>query len=144
MLVNAMRKQLFLLHLALLAASLLSAQGQSSTGATDLAHAHELLEHDDPDQAITILEKLATAQPVVKGVQHELGIAYYRTSKLLEAKNAFAKAIEEDSSDKESVQMEGLVLYRMGQPEAAIPYLERVLEWMPNANTDAQYVLGLC
>ena len=40
--------------------------------------------------------------------------------------------------------MEGLVLYRMGQPAAAIPYLERVLQWMPNANADARYVLGLC
>jgi tetratricopeptide (TPR) repeat protein len=143
MLVNAMRRRLPPL-LAFLAATLLPAQAQSFTGTTDLAQAHELLEHDHPDQAITILEKLAGAQPAVKGVQHELGLAYYRTSKLAEAKSAFAKAIEEDSADKESVQMEGLVLYRMGQQEAAIPYLERVLDWMPNANTDAQYVLGLC
>lgn len=143
MLVNAMRKQTFL-PLAFFAATLLSAQAQSSSGITDLAEARELLEHDHPEQAITILEKLSAAQPAVKGVQHELGIAYYRTSKLIEAKAAFAKAIDEDAADRESVQMEGLVLYRMGQSDAAIPYLERVLEWVPNANTDAQYVLGLC
>jgi tetratricopeptide (TPR) repeat protein len=144
MLVNVMRMQHFLFLLAFLPATSLSAQQQSTTGISDLAQAHELLEHDHPEQAITILEKLSTAQPAVKGVQHELGIAYYRTSKLPEAKTAFAKAIDEDASDRESVQMEGLVLYRMGQQEAAIPYLERVLDWMPNANTDAQYVLGLC
>ena len=83
-------------------------------------------------------------QPVMKGVRHELGLAYYRTGKLMEAKNAFTQAIAQDDADRESVQMEGLVLYRLGQPAAAIPYLERVLQWMPNANTDARYVLGLC
>ena len=40
--------------------------------------------------------------------------------------------------------MRGLTLYRLGQPAAAIPYLERVRQWMPNANADANHVLGLC
>src|ERR1700744_1622973 len=40
--------------------------------------------------------------------------------------------------------MRGLTLYRLGQPMAAIPYLERVRQWMPNANADANHVLGLC
>lgn len=134
----------FFAPLALLFASSLFAQSPSANTSGDLAQAQDALEHDHPDQAIAILEKLAAIEPPVKGVQHELGIAYYRTSKLLEAKGAFAKAIAQDSSDLESVQMEGLVLYRLNQPDAAIPYLERVRQWMPNANADAQYVLGLC
>jgi len=77
-------------------------------------------------------------------MQHELGIAYYRTGKLEEAQRAFAAASKEDPEDAESVQMEGLTLYRLGQPAAAIPYLERVRTWTPNANADANYVLGLC
>jgi tetratricopeptide (TPR) repeat protein len=44
----------------------------------------------------------------------------------------------------ESVQMRGLSLYRLGRPADAIPYLERVKQWTPNANADANYVLGLC
>ncbi len=110
----------------------------------NLAKAHAALEGDHPDEAIALLQKLAATQPPVKGVQHELGLAYYRTGKLVEAKNAFAEAMEQDPSDKESVQMEGLVLYRLGQPGEAIPYLERVRQWMPGANADATYVLGLC
>ncbi len=43
-----------------------------------------------------------------KGVQHELGIAYYRTGKLIPAEQAFARAMEEDPNDIESVQMRGL------------------------------------
>lgn len=131
----------------LLLMATLPARTQSLPAATaedTLARAHAALDRDQPDEAIALLQPLATAQPPVHGIQHELGLAYYRTSKLSQAKAAFAQAIAEDARDQESVQMEGLVLYRMGQPAAAIPYLERVLQWMPNANADARYVLGLC
>src|ERR1039458_6939346 len=74
----------------------------------DVTKAHEALERDRPEEAIAILQKLAAAAVPVKGAQHELGLAYYRTGKLVEAKEAFALAIQQDSADKESVQMEGL------------------------------------
>jgi tetratricopeptide (TPR) repeat protein len=32
----------------------------------------------------------------------------------------------------------------LGRPAAAVPFLERVRQWTPNANADANYVLGLC
>jgi tetratricopeptide (TPR) repeat protein len=110
-----------------------------------LAVAHQKLEHGDPQEAIAMLERLAApgGEPA-KGVQHELGIAYYRTGKLLSAERAFTRAMSEDPNDMESVQMRGLALYRLGRPAAAIPFLERVRQWTPNANADANYVLGLC
>ena len=96
-------------------------------------------------EAIAMLEQLrTTAGESAQGVQHELGIAYYRTGKLLPAEQAFGRAMEEDPHGMESVQMRGLALYRLGRPAAAIPFLERVREWTPNANADANYVLGLC
>ncbi len=91
-----------------------------------------------------MLANLSTVQPPIKGLQHELGIAYYRSGKLAEAQKAFAAAIEENPSDAESVQMQGLTLYRLGRPAEAIFYLKRVREWTPDANADASYVLGLC
>jgi predicted Zn-dependent protease len=63
---------------------------------------------------------------------------------LLQAEQAFSQAEKEDPKDIESVQMRGLTLYRLGRPAAAIPYLERVRQWTPDANADANYVLGLC
>jgi len=132
---------------AVVGGSLATVATQSPTTATtsdDLAKAHQALMHNHPDDAIAILEKLADAQPPVKGVQHELGLAYYSSGKLMKAKQAFEQAVQQDASDMESVQLEGLTLYRLGQPAAAIPYLERVRGWMPNANADANYVLGLC
>jgi tetratricopeptide (TPR) repeat protein len=79
----------------------------------------------------------------VKGASRQLGIAYYRSGKLIDAEHAFAAAMVQDPADLESVQMRGLTLYRLGQPAAAIPYLERVRQWMPDANADANHVLGL-
>ncbi len=129
---------------ALVASIALSQTPPSETPQQSLARAHEALEQGRIPEAFTILQQLSAMQPPVKGVQHELGIAYYRTGKLEEAQRAFAAAVKEDPSDAESVQMEGLTLYRLGQPAAAIPFLERVRQWTPNANADANYVLGLC
>jgi tetratricopeptide (TPR) repeat protein len=110
-----------------------------------LSAAHQKLEHGQSQEAITMLEHAqAAAGASAKGIQHELGIAYYRSGKLIPAEQAFARAMEEDPKDMESVQMRGLALYRLGRPAAAIPFLERVREWTPNANADANYVLGLC
>jgi tetratricopeptide (TPR) repeat protein len=91
-----------------------------------------------PPSAVT-----GAQQQPVKGASREQGIRYYRAGKLIDAERAFATAMAEDPSDLESVQMRGLTLYRLGQPAAAIPYLERVRQWMPDANADANHVLGL-
>lgn len=113
-------------------------------GEDDLARAHADLQQGRAEEAIALLQQMAAKQPVAKGVERELGLAYYRTGKLVEARAAFQQAMTQDPQDIEAVQMEGLTLYRMGEPAAAIPYLERVRQWTPDAGTDANYVLGLC
>ncbi len=117
---------------------------QTRPPSASLQSAEGLLDAGHPEQAIAPLRQLAAMQPPVKGAAHALGLACYRAGKLLEARTAFEQAIREDNADIESVQMEGLTLYRLGQPGAAIPYLERVQQWTPHANADASYVLGLC
>jgi tetratricopeptide (TPR) repeat protein len=135
----------FFVEVTLLAASdSLGAQGTAPLGSDDLAKAQDLLNHGHPDKAIVILKTLAAVEPPIKGVEHELGTAYYSIGELEGAKIDFAKAIKQDASDQDSVRMEGLILYRLGQPDAAIPYLERVAQSTANANGDAQTVLGLC
>jgi tetratricopeptide (TPR) repeat protein len=135
---------------ALLLTALATAEATSQTlspqvsPADELTRARQDLEHGHYEEAIAILEKLSHANPREKGVAHDLGLACYRNSKLVEAREAFAQALQDDPEDKESVQMLGLTLYRMGQPAAAIPYLERVRQWTPNSEADANYVLGLC
>ncbi len=112
--------------------------------ADEFAHAQQEIQQGHLPEAIAALEKLNQITPAIKGVAHDLGLAYYRGGKLVDARQAFSKAIQDDSSDMESVQMLGLTLYRLGRPAEAIPYLERVRQWMPNSEADANYVLGLC
>jgi Flp pilus assembly protein TadD len=72
-----------------------------------LDSAHQKLEHGDPQGAIAMLQQLVAAgKSSAPGVQHELGIAYYRSGKLISAEKAFAQAMTEDPNDMESVQME--------------------------------------
>lgn len=120
-----------------------SASASVSAGAP-LAQAKTDLDHGKNAAGIAILQKLAAANPNGKGIQHALGVAYYRTGKLEKARVAFAKAIQQNPKDIESVQLEGLTLFRMGQAKAAIPYLKKARQWMPAANADASHVLGLC
>ena len=117
---------------------------QSATPSPTLAEAERKLEHGLNQEAIQILLQLSSANPPVKGASRELGIAYYRSSKLVEAEKSFAAAMAEDPGDIESIQMRGLTLYRLGRPGDAIPFLEKVRQWTPDANADANYVLGLC
>ncbi|MGC2636563.1 MAG: tetratricopeptide repeat protein [Acidobacteriaceae bacterium] len=133
------RYPFLLFSLSLLAAQSTPAPAPAAGGS--LAQAQQALDHDHVDDALAILKQMP---PSAKGVQHALGLAWYRTGKLVEARDAFNAAIQQDPQDVESVQMEGLTLYRLGQPAAAIPFLERVRQWTPNAGTDANYVLGLC
>jgi len=134
-----------LLLLLLFAGPCIGAQTATPPAATDdLAQAHKDLQLGKVDEGIALLQRMAATHPVPKGVERELGLAYYRSSKLTQAREAFQQAMAQDPQDIEAVQMEGLTLYRLGEPAAAIPDLERVRQWMPDAGTDANYILGLC
>ena len=110
----------------------------------DVERAQVQVEHGQAEQGIASLRELAGKTPAVPGAAHALGVALYRTGKLLDAVKAFTQAEQESPKDIEAIQLHGLALYRLGQPAAAVPYLKRVSQWTPDANADANHVLGLC
>ncbi len=116
------------------------AQQQDET----LARAHALLEQNKNAEAIAELKSLTVRQPDMKGLQHELGVAYYREGQYLEAARHLQAAWTENSDDRDAAQLLGLSLYSSGKPAEAIPALEQVHVWHPNENIDAIYILGLC
>jgi tetratricopeptide (TPR) repeat protein len=109
-----------------------------------LNEARRLLQAGKFDEAIGELEALAQKEPELKGLAHELGIAYYRKSDYLKAVASFKKALEEDPGDNEAVQLMGLSYYLAGRPAEAIGPLEKVQTWYPSTNVDAAYILGIC
>ena len=115
-----------------------------SVADSPLQEAKTLIDAGKFDDAVAQLIELERTQPATKGVEHELGIVYYRKSDFARAQAAFAKAMEEDPQDREAVQLRGLSLFQLGRPAEAIPYLKQVGSWIGPANVDSNYVLGLC
>jgi len=110
-----------------------------------LAEASQLAAKGKLDQALAQLDTLAKAQPEETGVEKLRGMILYQKDRLTEAGTAFARAVQQDATDREAVEMLGVTLYRLNRPEQAIPLLEQA-EAVPvaGANVEPRYVLGLC
>src|SRR6266567_6016458 len=118
-----------------------SAPNQSAPDFTDARHFMQQGKHDP---AIAQLQELSAKDTGMKGLPHELGIAYYKKGDYIKAMDSLKAAIEQDPHDNEAVQLLGLSYYLSGRPADAIPLLEKVQTWYPRANVDASYILGLC
>jgi tetratricopeptide (TPR) repeat protein len=94
-------------------------------------------------EALALLNSMADKIPKPAGLSHAFGMVYYAKGDVLKAAEYFKQATVEDPNDKEAVQLLGLSYYRAGRPNEAIPYLEQVQSWYPQANVDASYVLGV-
>ncbi len=96
------------------------------------------------DEAISELQGLQANAPDAKGLDLELGTAYYKRGDYAKAIDSLKKANATDVSNGEAIQMLGLSYYLGGHPGEAIPLLEKVQTWYPRANVDASYILGIC
>jgi len=109
-----------------------------------LSTARSLLQQGKNRQAIAWLETFAANRPELKGVNHELGVAHYREGEYLEAAKYLQEAWNENDDDHDAAQLLGLSYYFSGRLVEAIPALEKVRSWRPEANIDAMYVLAVC
>jgi tetratricopeptide (TPR) repeat protein len=141
----------FFLIIGILSGTLCSAQGPtsnvtqpSSSNSEALKQAHAWLERGEVEKSLTALKAIQSQDPNLKGLDRELGVAYYRQPDYLRASAYLDKALAADPDDKEAVQLLGLSYFFIGKPKNAIPLLERVRGWYPTAHVDALYVLGIC
>ena len=96
------------------------------------------------DAAMAQLDELAKQSPEAAGVERLRGIIFYQREQFPQAIDAFAKAAEQDSNDHESLEMQGVSLFRLGRVQQAIPLLEKARTGVQDANVDPNYVLALC
>lgn len=119
--------------------------GDTTTQKWTFEDAQALAARGRLDQALVALNQLAAQTPVPAGVERLRGFIFYQKDQLPEAVDAFKKAIEQDSDDRASTEMEGVSLFRLGRAPEALPFLERArLEKVEHANVEPEYVLGLC
>ena len=100
--------------------------------------------HGKADDAIAELQTMQVAAPGTKGIDLELGTAYYKKSDYVKAIASLKKAVASEPDNGEAAQLLGLSYYLNGYPALAIPLLEKVQTWYPRANVDAAYILGIC
>jgi tetratricopeptide (TPR) repeat protein len=96
------------------------------------------------DQAMAQLDQLAQQSPEPAGVERLRGNILYQREQFGEAAAAFGRAEAQDATDRESIEMHGVSLFRMGRVQEAIPFLERARAAVESANVDPNYVLALC
>ena len=119
-------------------------EAEAPTAAPSLADAKALAAKGRLDQALAELDALAKVTPEEAGVESLRGVILYQKERLQEAGAAFARAVAQDAQDRESMEMEGITLYRLGKPLEAIPLLEKADTAAAGANADPHYVLALC
>jgi len=115
---------------------------QSST--PEFTQSRKLIQQGRLDEAITALHSLESSNPSLKGLDLELGAAFYKKSDYPKAIEYLKKATVADPGNNEVIQLLGLSYYLGGHPAEAIPLLEKVQGWYPRANVDASYILGIC
>ena len=110
----------------------------------EFTDARKLMQPGRFEEAIAELQLLETRNPATKGIALELGTAYYKNSDFPRAIEYLKKATTDDPANNEATQLLGLSYYLGGHPADAIPLLEKVQSWYPQANVDAAYILGIC
>jgi tetratricopeptide (TPR) repeat protein len=119
--------------------------GDSAAAASTFDDAQQLAAKGRLDQAMNVLNQLSAQTRVPAGVERLRGLILYQKEQLPEAAAAFKKAIAQDANDRESMEMEGVSLLRLGHPPDALPYLESAQHVkVEHANVEPEYVLGLC
>ncbi len=133
--------------LTLICASALLAQEPppaSTPTPHSLADAQDKVNRGHLEDALADLQTLAAQSPEPAGVERLRGKALYLKNDFGDAEQAFAAAVKEDPADRESSQMRGVALFRLGKYDEAIPLLEHAHGTIPGTNVDGAYVLGLC
>jgi len=115
-----------------------------SSDASPFAESRKLLQQGRVDDAIAALQRIEAQGAGAKGLDLELGTAYYRKSDFPKAIQYLKKATAEDTGNEEAVQLLGMSYYAGGHPAEAIPLLEKVQGWVSRANVDSYYILGVC
>lgn len=121
-----------------------STSAENPPPAVTFASAQELAGKGRLEAAMAQLDELAAKSPKPSGVERLRGLIFYQQDRFPQAIDAFGKAVEQDPSDHESMEMRGVSLFRLGRIQQAIPLLEKARVGVQGVNVDPDYVLALC
>jgi adenylate cyclase len=101
---------------------------------------------DDQARAERLLRQVLGREDNHSMAHHALGLLRRTQNRPAEALIEFETAVKLDRNNANAISQIGRVLINMGQPEAAIPYIERAIRLNPYDTILAVYLarLGLC
>jgi len=87
--------------------------------------ARKLLQQGKYDEAIAALTALHSQIPAPKGLDHELGVAYYKKGDYPNAVRSLQAAQKEEPNDGEIIQLTGLTLYLQANLPTPSPFSKK-------------------
>jgi tetratricopeptide (TPR) repeat protein len=120
------------------------AQQPSAPALADLKRADALLNQGKPDDAVTLLNRLADREPKLPGLEAKLGKAYFQSRKFQQAVAHLQLALQQAPDDWESTQLLALTYYSLGNCPQALPLLLKLRAHLTNGEVDGPYLTGVC
>jgi tetratricopeptide (TPR) repeat protein len=108
-----------------------------------VAEAQMLLKQGKTEEALRLLDRLATGEPEAAGLETTFGTAYFQSHKFPEAIEHLKKALAQNPGDLEATQILALSFYGSGDFASAAPLLEKLGPRLPASNPDGPYLLGI-
>jgi tetratricopeptide (TPR) repeat protein len=96
-----------------------------------------------PDQAIALYERALALEPDDVDLRFDLGSALLEAGREAEARQAFEQVIAAEPDRARAHLFAGIAAYRLGDYDAAVPYLDRAAELDPSERLYARYYAGL-
>jgi tetratricopeptide (TPR) repeat protein len=138
----------YVLTLLLLLFSCFSAAAQESPALLQpqpsLEKAASLLNEGKSDDALTMLNQLASSDPQLPGLDAMIGKAYFQSKRFSQAVEHLKAALQRKPDDWEAMQLLALTYFGSGDYAQALPLLEKITPRMPKSNADGPYLLGVC
>jgi len=126
--------------------SLLPATVYAQNSAPDprISRADALLNSGKPQEALTLLNEVASAAPATAHLEARMGKAYFQSNEFQKAIPHLRLALQSDDGDAESTQLLALCYFAMAQYAQAVPLLEKLAPKLPASNADGPYLLASC
>lgn len=121
-----------------------TAQQASEPTLAGLKQADALLSQGKPDDAVTLLNRLADKEPKLPGLEAKLGKAYFQSRKFQQAVAHLQLAHQQVPDDWESTQLLALTYYSLGNCPQALPLLLKLRAHLTNGEVDGPYLSGVC
>jgi tetratricopeptide (TPR) repeat protein len=115
-----------------------------STHEARMARADELLRLGKPQDALALLNQVATAAPATPHLEARIGKAYFQSNQFQKAVPHLRLAVQQNDSDAESIQLLALSDFALADYAAAIPLFEKLGPRLPQNTADGPYLLASC